>query len=94
MKRITAGTFATACIVALASCCTNESPPQQPSSPSPASRPLTLDTHIDIPLDYATTTTDPLSADLKVNLTKMAAGGLDVGFFIVYVDQTARTPEG
>jgi membrane dipeptidase len=94
MKRITAGTFATACIVALASGCTNESPPQQASSPSPASRPLTLDTHIDIPLDYATTTTDPLSADLKVNLTKMAAGGLDVGFFIVYVDQTARTPEG
>jgi membrane dipeptidase len=92
MNRITARAFATVCIVALASGCTNESPP--PATPSPAGRPLTLDTHIDIPLDYATATTDPLDADLKVNLTKMAAGGLDVGFFIVYVDQTARTAEG
>ena len=57
-------------------------------------RPLTLDTHIDIPLDYATNTTDPLTADLQVNLTKMAAGGLDAGFFIVFVGQTARTDEG
>ena len=92
MNRITARAFATACIVALASGCTNESPP--PATPSPAGHPLTLDTHIDIPLDYATAATDPLDADLKVNLTKMAAGGLDVGFFIVYVDQTARTAEG
>ncbi|HWN36914.1 MAG TPA: dipeptidase [Gammaproteobacteria bacterium] len=92
MSRITARAFATACIVALASGCTNESPP--PATPSPAGHPLTLDTHIDIPLDYATAATDPLDADLKVNLTKMAAGGLDVGFFIVYVDQTARTAEG
>jgi membrane dipeptidase len=94
MKKITTWAFATACIVALATGCTNESPPPQASSLPPASGPLTLDTHIDIPLDYATATTDPLNADLKVNLTKMAAGGLDVGFFIVYVEQTARTPEG
>ncbi|HET7608429.1 MAG TPA: dipeptidase, partial [Gammaproteobacteria bacterium] len=78
-------------ILALAGGCANESAPPEPS---PAGRPLTLDTHIDIPLDYATATADPLDADLKVNLTKMAAGGLDVGFFIVYVDQTARTSEG
>jgi membrane dipeptidase len=56
--------------------------------------PLTLDTHIDIPLDYATAATDPLGADLQVNLAKMAAGGLDAGFFIVYVGQTARNDEG
>jgi membrane dipeptidase len=83
---------ATACLAALASGCANESPPT-PTAAAP-SRPLTLDTHIDIPLDYATAATDPLTADLKVNLTKMAAGGLDVGFFIVFVDQTARTAEG
>ena len=91
MTAVTAHALATLCLAALASGCANESPP---STPSPASRPLTLDTHIDIPLDYATATTDPLSADLKVNLTKMAAGGLDVGFFIVYVGQTARTADG
>jgi membrane dipeptidase len=63
-----------------------------PAAPRDAE--LTLDTHIDIPLDYATTATDPLNADLQVNLTKMAAGGLDAGFFIVFVGQTARTSEG
>jgi membrane dipeptidase len=78
------------CLAALASACAGESP----RTPSNRPHPLTLDTHIDIPLDYATATTDPLTADLKVNLTKMAAGGLDVAFFIVYVDQTARTAEG
>jgi membrane dipeptidase len=83
---------ATACFAAIASGCANESPPPAPTL-APA-EPLTLDTHIDIPLDYATAATDPLTADLKVNLTKMAAGGLDAGFFIVYVDQTARTAEG
>ena len=83
---------ATACLAALASGCTNESPAT--TTPEVRVRPLTLDTHIDIPLDYATAATDPLTADLKVNLTKMAAGGLDAGFFIVYVGQTARTPEG
>jgi membrane dipeptidase len=82
---------ATACLAALAGGCTDESPT---TSAAARVRPLTLDTHIDIPLDYATAATDPLSADLKVNLAKMAAGGLDAGFFIVYVAQTARTPAG
>jgi membrane dipeptidase len=83
---------ATAFVAALASGCADESPPAT-SGATPV-RPLTLDTHIDIPLDYATAATDPLTADLKVNLTKMTAGGLDAGFFIVYVGQTARTPQG
>jgi membrane dipeptidase len=94
MTALAARAVATLCLAALASACSNDSPPTAASTPSAPGRPLTLDTHIDIPLDYATATTDPLTADLKVNLTKMAAGGLDVGFFIVYVDQTARTAEG
>jgi membrane dipeptidase len=55
---------------------------------------LTIDTHDDIPFDFATDSVDPLDADRQVNLQKMRSGGLDVGFFIVYVGQTARTPEG
>ncbi len=82
---------AVAWLAAVASGCTNESPPAAPPAPA---RPLTLDTHIDIPLNFATAATDPLTADLQVNLTKMAAGGLDVGFFIVFVGQAARTEEG
>jgi membrane dipeptidase len=54
---------------------------------------LTLDTHVDIPLDFATDAVDPLDADLQANLLKMQEGGLDAAFFIVYVGQTARTPE-
>jgi len=56
-------------------------------------RVITIDTHDDIPLDFATPTVDPLNADRQVNLEKMRAGGLDVAFFIVYVGQTERTPE-
>ena len=54
---------------------------------------ITIDTHDDIPLNFATAEVDPLNADRQVNLEKMKTGGLDVGFFIVYVGQTPRTPE-
>ncbi len=53
---------------------------------------LTIDTHDDIGFDFATPAVDPLNADRQVNLEKMRAGGLDAGFFIVYVGQTERTP--
>ena len=54
---------------------------------------LTIDSHDDIPFDFATDAVDPLDAARQVNLQKMRAGGLDMGFFIVYVGQTQRTPE-
>lgn len=55
---------------------------------------LTIDTHDDIPFDFATPAVDPLNADRQVNLEKMRAGGLDVAFFVVYVPQGPRTPAG
>ncbi|HEX7081305.1 MAG TPA: dipeptidase [Gammaproteobacteria bacterium] len=76
--------------------------PAPPAAPAPSATPaaspfherlLTLDTHVDIPLDFATPAVDPLYGDLQVNLEKMLRGGLDAAFFIVYVGQTARTPE-
>jgi membrane dipeptidase len=54
---------------------------------------ITIDTHDDIPFDFATPAVDPLDASRQVNLQKMEAGGLDVAFFIVFVGQTERTPE-
>lgn len=54
---------------------------------------ITIDSHDDIPLNFATETVDPLNAARQVNLEKMREGGLDVAFFIVYVGQTERTPE-
>src|SRR5688572_20756639 len=54
---------------------------------------ITIDTHDDIPLNFATAEVDPLNANRQVNLTKMKDGGLDVGFFAVFVGQTPRTPE-
>jgi membrane dipeptidase len=57
-------------------------------------RGLTLDSHDDIPFDFATEAVDPLDADRQVNLEKMRAGGLDAAFFIVFVGQGERSAEG
>lgn len=54
---------------------------------------LTVDSHDDIPFDFATDAVDPLDAPRHLNLQKMLTGGLDAAFFIVYVGQTERTPE-
>lgn len=58
-------------------------------------RVLTLDTHDDIPFDFATDKVDPGvrgSGGRQVDLIGMREGKLDVGTFIVYVGQTERTP--
>ncbi len=53
---------------------------------------LTIDTHDDIPFDFATPAADPgVESQMQIDLPKMERGGLDVGFFIVYVGQTERT---
>ena len=54
---------------------------------------ITVDSHDDISFDFATESVDPLNGVRHVNLQKMRKGGLDVGFFIVFVAQTERTPE-
>ena len=54
---------------------------------------MTIDSHDDIPFNFATEAVDPLDAARQLNLEKMRAGGLDAAFFIVYVGQTERTPE-
>ena len=54
---------------------------------------ITIDSHDDISLDFATDAVDPLNAPRQVSLEKMRQGGLDVAFFIVYVGQSERTAE-
>ncbi len=55
---------------------------------------ITIDTHDDIPPNFATEEVDPgVRGDRQVDIPKMEEGGLDVGFFIVYVGQTERKPE-
>ena len=56
---------------------------------------VTLDTHVDIPLEFASVKIDPggFTAS-QVDLPKMRAGGLDAAFFIVYTPQGDLTPEG
>ena len=57
-------------------------------------RVITIDTHDDIPSNFATAEVDPgVRGERQVDLPKMKEGGLDAGFFIVYVGQTERTPE-
>ena len=59
-------------------------------------RVMTLDSHVDINEDM---TFDPkydpgTLTGQQVDLVKMESGGLDSAFFIVYMAQTERTPEG
>ncbi len=58
--------------------------------------PLTLDTHVDIPLGYMREARFDVGIDtvLKVDLGKMQRGGLDAAFFIIFVEQGPLTPEG
>jgi membrane dipeptidase len=57
-------------------------------------RVMTLDTHVDIPLNFATSEFSAATAMAQVNLDSMVAGGLDAAFFIVYVGQTERNEAG
>jgi membrane dipeptidase len=55
---------------------------------------ITIDTHDDIPGNYATPEMNPcIGTRMQVDVPKMAEGGLDIAFLIVYVGQTPRTPE-
>ena len=58
-------------------------------------RVFTLDTHVDIGTGYATPALDPGQMNrAQVTLPGMRIGGLDSGFFIVYVGQQETTEEG
>lgn len=57
-------------------------------------RVLAIDTHVDIPLNFASSEFMPANAsDAQVTLDNMKSGGLDGAFFIVYVGQSPRTEE-
>lgn len=56
---------------------------------------ITIDTHNDILGNWGTPEIDPCAGnDMRVDIPKMVAGGLDMTFPAVYVGQGPRTPEG
>jgi membrane dipeptidase len=56
---------------------------------------ITIDTHNDILGDWGTPEINPCTGtDMRVDIPKMAEGGLDMTFPAVYVGQGPRTPEG
>jgi hypothetical protein len=62
---------------------------------------LTVDTHADIPTIMAEQPGydigqrhDAQATDTKIDLPRMEEGGMDAMFFVVYLGQGARTPEG
>ncbi len=58
-------------------------------------RVLTMDTHDDIPGTFGTPEYNACNElSRQVDIPKMRQGGLDVAFFIVFVGQGQRTPEG
>lgn len=55
---------------------------------------ITIDTHNDFPSNWATPEVDPCAdTDLRVDIPKMVAGGLDMTFPVVWVGQGPRSPE-
>ena len=75
-------------VVALAACAAATRPAAQ--------APLTLDTHVDIPLDYMREPRFDVGSDsaLRVDLGKMERGRLDAAFFVVYVGQGSLDASG
>ncbi len=56
---------------------------------------ITIDTHNDILGNWGSEEVDPCTGtDLRVDIPKMVAGGLDMTFPAVFVGQGPRTPEG
>jgi P-type Cu+ transporter len=57
-------------------------------------RVITLDTHVDIPFNFATDEADPgIRGRFQNDIPKMEEGGLDAAYFIVYHGQGDLTPE-
>lgn len=55
---------------------------------------LTLDTHVDIPLNYITEIDPADATELQVDLGKLDRGGLDAAFFIIYTPQGELNKSG
>lgn len=92
MKRLA---FAAAFFLSSASAQPLEDPALEARARAIHDKAITLDTHVDIPLDYATDAMDPGGFTKgQVDLPKMRAGGLDAAFFIVYTPQGPLTAEG
>lgn len=83
--------------VLLASCEGANTDPKIEDTPAPQSlheRILTLDTHVDIPLNYMTEVDPGWPTEAQVDLPKMVEGGLDAAFLIVYTPQTPLSEQG
>ena len=58
-------------------------------------RAIVVDSHVDIPPDFATAAYDPMAAKAprqKIDLPGMELGGLDAAFFVAFVPQRERNP--
>lgn len=80
--------------IALAACSSGNKPEAPENTRTLHDRILTLDTHIDIPLNYMTEIDPQFSTDLQVDLPKLGAGQLDSGFWIIYTPQGEMTEAG
>src|SRR5690606_24916530 len=91
---IRTGLLAAALAATLAACA--HAPAGTAAGPAPQEALLTVDTHVDIPLDYMREPRYDVGGEsaLQVDLGKMERGGLDAAFFVVYVGQGPLAPEG
>lgn len=92
MNRTFSGLMLGACLAAFAMSPLSAAPLADPADEARAraihDRVMALDTHVDIPLNYASHEVDPGGfTATQVDLPKMRAGGLDAAFFIVFTPQ-------
>lgn len=84
----------------LAACGTATPPPAPEDAATLHKRLLTLDTHLDTPINFARegwkfdARHDPATEIAQVDLGRMKEGALDGGFFVVYTEQGPLTPKG
>ena len=81
-------------VIGLAACSSGNKTEVPEDTRSLHERILTLDTHIDIPLNYMTEIDPQFTTDLQVDLPKLGAGQLDSGFWIIYTPQGEMNEAG
>ncbi len=95
MRRLALSTLAAASLAAGLSAQSADDPALVAKARAIHDRVIALDTHNDInPRDFTNERNYTQRLENQVNLPKMAEGGLDASFFIVYVGQGPLTPEG
>jgi len=94
MRTLRGGRPFLALLVLMAACDTPDTDPAQARAQRIHEDALIIDTHVDISPRFAAEVNPCEMTERQVDVPKMEAGDVDGAFFVVYVGQGPRTPEG